>query len=74
MTFGNLARGQIKQMTERNFKKELSHSVYYDMEDGNDTETIDYDCLIGLLTELCGRIEQLEKDNELLKSYAWEND
>ena len=30
-------------MTERNFKKELSHSVYYDMEDGNDTETIDYD-------------------------------
>jgi Ca2+-binding EF-hand superfamily protein len=74
MTFGNLARRQIKQMTERNFKKELSHSVYYDMEDGNDTETIDYDCLIGLLTELCGRIEQLEKDNELLKSYAWEND
>jgi hypothetical protein len=72
--FGNLVRRQIKQMTERNFKKELSHSVYYDMEDGNDTETIDYDCLIGLLTELCGRIEQLEKDNELLKSYAWEND
>jgi hypothetical protein len=61
-------------MTERNIGKELSHSVYYDMEDGNDTETIDYDCLIGLLTELCGRIEQLEKDNELLKSYAWEND
>jgi Ca2+-binding EF-hand superfamily protein len=59
---------------ERNIGKELSHSVYYDMEDGNDTETIDYDCLIGLLTELCGRIEQLEKDNELLKSYAWEND
>ena len=59
-------------MTERNLKKELSHSVYYDMEDGNDTETIDYDCLIGLLTELCGRIEQLEKDNELLKSYVWD--
>ena len=59
-------------MTERNFKKELSHSVYYDMEDGNNTETIDYDCLIGLLTELCGRIEQLEKDNELLKSYVWD--
>jgi Ca2+-binding EF-hand superfamily protein len=59
-------------MTERNIGKELSHSVYYDMEDGNDTETIDYDCLIGLLTELCGRIEQLEKDNELLKSYAWD--
>ena len=42
------------------------------MEDGNDTEKIDYDCLIGLLTELCGRIEQLEKDNELLKSYVWD--
>ena len=59
-------------MTERNFKKELSHSVYYDMENGNDTETIDYDSLIGIITELYDRIEQLEKDNELLKSYAWE--
>ena len=59
-------------MTERNFKKELSHSVYYDMEDGNDTETIDYDCLIGLLTELMSRVEKLEKDNELLKSYVWD--
>jgi hypothetical protein len=60
------------KMTERNFKKEISHSVYYDMENGNDTETIDYDSLIGIITELCDRIEQLEKDNELLKSYAWE--
>ena len=59
-------------MTERNFKKELFHSVYYDMENGNGSETIDYDCLIGVITELCDRIEQLEKDNELLKSYAWE--
>jgi hypothetical protein len=59
-------------MTERNFKKEISHSVYYDMENGNDTETIDYDCLIAIITELCDRIEQLEKDNQLLKSYAWE--
>jgi len=59
-------------MTDRNIKKELVHSCYYDMEYGHDSETIDYDCLIGLLTELCDRIEQLEKDNELLKSYAWE--
>jgi len=59
-------------MTERNFKKELMYSSYYDMEGGNDSETIDYDCLIALLTEMCDRIEQLEKDNELLKSYAWE--
>jgi hypothetical protein len=42
------------------------------MEDGNDTETICYPSLICILTELIDRIEQLEKDNELLKSYAWE--
>jgi hypothetical protein len=51
-------------MTERNFKKELSHSVYYDMENGNDTETIDYPSLIHIITELCHRIEQLEKVNK----------
>jgi len=59
-------------MTERNFKQELVYSRYYDMEDGHNSETIDYDCLIVIITELCDRIEQLEKDNELLKSYAWE--
>ena len=59
-------------MTKRNFKQELYYSYYEDMEDGRTTETIDYDALIGLLTELHDRIEQLEKDNELLKSYAWE--
>jgi hypothetical protein len=59
-------------MTERNFKQELVYSCYHDMENGYDSETIDYDCLIGIITELCDRIEQLEKDNELLKSYAWE--
>ena len=47
-------------MTERNFKKELSHSVYYDMEDGNDNETISYSSLIRIITELCDRIEKLE--------------
>ena len=59
-------------MTERNFEQELVHDYYYDMENGNDTETISYDCLIAIITELCDRIEQLEKDNEILKSYAWE--
>jgi hypothetical protein len=53
-------------MTERNFKKELFYSTYYDMENGNDSETIDYDCLIGLLTELCGRIETLESEVKIL--------
>ena len=59
-------------MTERNFKTELYYSYYEDMEDGRTTETIDYDALIGIIAELCDRIEELEKDNELLKSYAWE--
>ena len=54
-------------MTERNFEKELFHSRYIDMEDGNDTETICYSSLICIITELCDRIEQLEKDNEYLK-------
>ena len=58
-------------MTDRNFTQELYYSYYEDMEDGRTTETIDYDALIGLLTELHDRIEQLEKDNELLKSYDW---
>ena len=47
-------------MTERNFKQELVHSCYYDMENGYDSETIDYDCLIAIITELCDRIEKLE--------------
>ena len=51
-------------MTERNFKKEIFHSCYYDMENGNDIETIDYDSLIYVITELCDRIEQLEKVNK----------
>ena len=59
-------------MTERNFEQELVHDYYYDMENGNNTETISYDALIRIITELCDRIEQLEKDNQLLKSYAWE--
>jgi hypothetical protein len=62
----------IKLMSQRNLKQELCYSSYIDQEYGNDTETIDYDCLIGILTELLERVEQLEKDNELLKSYAWE--
>ena len=53
-------------MTERNFKKELFHSIYYDMENGNDSETIDYDCLIGIITELCDRIESLESEVKIL--------
>jgi hypothetical protein len=59
-------------MTDRNFKQELFYSQYIDMENGQDTETIDNLALIELLQEMNERIEQLEKDNELLKSYAWQ--
>ena len=59
-------------MSKRNFKQELFYSQYIDMENGQDKETIDTLALIELLQEMNERIEQLEKDNELLKSYAWE--
>ena len=59
-------------MTDRNFSKELLYSYYGDMENGDDVESIDYRSLIHIITELYNRIEQLEKDNKLLKSYAWE--
>jgi hypothetical protein len=60
-------------MTERrNLEKELQYFVYNDPEYGEDIENIHYPALFGLLEELIERVEQLEKDNELLKSYAWE--
>jgi len=60
-------------MTERrNLEKELQYFTYTDMEKGNDITNLDYPALIGLLEELMSRIETLEKDNEILKSYAWE--
>ena len=59
-------------MTERNLTQELLYTNYIDMENGDDVESIDYRSLIHILTELMNRIEQLENDNELLKSYAWE--
>ena len=53
-------------MTNRNISKEINHSYYRDMEDGNDTETICYPSLICILTELIDRVEQLEaRLNEL---------
>ena len=56
-------------MTKRNLTKELLYTNYIDMENGDDVESIDYRSLIHILTELMNRIEQLEKDNELRKSY-----
>ena len=62
----------VSTMTKRDFEQELIHDYYYDMENGHNNQTISYDALIRIITELCDRIEQLEKDIELLKSYAWE--
>jgi len=60
-------------MTERrNLVKELQYFVYNDPEYGEDIENIHYPALILILQDLVERMEQLEKDNELLKSYAWE--
>jgi len=53
-------------MTERNFTKELLYSYYADMENGDDVESIDYRSLIYIITELCGRIEQLESEVKTL--------
>ena len=49
-------------MTNRNLKKELCYSFYSDMENGNDEERIDYDCLIELLTEIIDRLENIENN------------
>ena len=57
---------------ERNFTEELLYTYYEDRERGEDIETIDYRSLICIITELMSRIGQLEKDNELLKSYVWD--
>ena len=62
----------VECMTDRNFKKELNYYVYNDPEYSEDIEKIDNLALIELLQEMNERIEQLEKDNEILKSYAWE--
>jgi hypothetical protein len=52
-------------MTIRNLKKELIYSTYADMENGADTESIDYPSLIGLLGELLDRIETLENQSHV---------
>ncbi len=59
-------------MTKRNFEKELYYHTYMDMENGNDIETICYPSLICIITELCDRIESLERELEYQKEYAME--
>ena len=57
---------QKKLMTERNFTQELQHWTYNDPEFGDDIEHLDYRALIGVITELCGRIEALESEVKIL--------
>jgi hypothetical protein len=47
-------------MTKRNLKRELMYSSYVDMENGNDTETIDYERLINLLEKINDRLDSIE--------------
>jgi hypothetical protein len=42
------------------------------MENGDDIQSIDYRSLIHIITELCDRIEALEKELEYQKEYATE--
>ena len=53
-------------MTKRNFTQELQHWTYNDPEFGDDIEHLDYRALIGVITELCGRIEALEYEVKTL--------
>jgi hypothetical protein len=69
---GMILLQSTKKMSTRDLTKELSYWVYNDPEYGDDITNLDYPSLISLLTELVDRIEQLEKDNQILKSYAWE--
>jgi hypothetical protein len=53
-------------MTKRNLKQELSYRTYIDMENGEDIETIDFHCLIELLSEYHRKIKRLENNVEAL--------
>jgi hypothetical protein len=59
-------------MTDRNFTEELLYTNYVDMENGNDTETIDYRELILIITELCDRMEKLEQRLDKQEEYQQE--
>ncbi len=68
----NLLNNTLKTMTKRNLKQELCYYTYTDMERGEDIENIHYPALIGLLGELIGRVEALERELEYQKEYAME--
>jgi hypothetical protein len=47
-------------MSKRDITYELCYHQYYDMENGDDIESIDYRSLIHIITELMSRVEKLE--------------
>ena len=55
--------------TTRNINDELFHNVYYDMENGNDKDSVDIVCLIELLTEIVSRLEAIECKLNNLESF-----
>ena len=59
-------------MTSRDLNKELSYWVYNDPEYGDDITNLDYPALIGLLTELMSRVEQLEQRLDKQEEYQQE--
>ena len=59
-------------MSTRDLTKQLQYYVYNDPEYGNDVEHIDYRELILIITELCGRIEQLEQRLDKEEEYQQE--
>ena len=61
-----------KLMTSRDLNKELSYWVYNDPEYGDDITNLDYPALIGLLTELMSRVEQLEQRLDKQEEYQQE--
>ena len=67
-----MVKNDWRQMTSRDFYKELHYSQYFDMEDGNDTETICYPSLICIIGELCSRVEELERRLDKQEEYQQE--
>ena len=57
---------RVASMTIPNFKNQEDYQEFLNLFDDR------WQAKFELITELCDRIEQLEKDIELLKSYAWE--
>lgn len=56
----------MSEHDNRNLKQELQYHYYYDPEDGQEDESIDYKVLVSILSEYHTRIQVLE---EKIKQY-----